>query len=352
MYLSHEKRFGFHVALKETGVMPNDGTGGQLSYLGRILTRQKGGDSSILMSLPFTYLDSTFAVYGLTSSNSSKAGPPDVAACVEKTDGKVLSDEAYSRFRAALGKVAWMSQTRQDLRAYVSVLATKQSKPDSNVESGMRNLLRFLKTDMHVVVRMPAEGSVLDRFESFGSTPHLVCFSDASHAPLRVTQRRGISGGVLSFGGSLVKTLSRHQQMVSLSSMEAELFALQHVAQEMCGLGRVVGRILRSFGETKLAEIPGVLYTDSESALKLLKNMDVPRKSRHLEIRLEWLKQRVNEGKLVLSFRKGVQNPSDLLTKCLSSAVFNIHRESLGFETLDGPLFACVDADPYTELLR
>ena len=32
--------------------------------------------------------------------------------------------------------------------------------------------------------------------------------------------------------GFVVKTLSRHQQMISLSSMESELFALQHVAQE------------------------------------------------------------------------------------------------------------------------
>ena len=58
---------------------------------------------------------------------------------------------------------------------------------------------------------------------------HLVGYSDASHAPLRSTARRGVSGGVLSVCGFLLKSLSRHQQMVSLSSMEAALFALQGV---------------------------------------------------------------------------------------------------------------------------
>ena len=37
----------------------------------------------------------------------------------------------------------------------------------------------------------------------------------------------------------------------------------------------------------------GVLYSDSESSLKLLRNLNVPRKSRHLEIKLEWIKEQV-----------------------------------------------------------
>ena len=143
--------------------------------------------------------------------------------------------------------------------------------------------------------------------------------------------------------GFVVKTLSRHQQMISLSSMESELFALQHVAQEMSSLGRLVARILRSFQETNLQEVPGVLFSDSESALKLLRNMDVPRRSRHLEIRIEWPKGRVEEQKLVLEFRRGTSNPSDLLTKCLGSSAFGIHRESLGFEMMNGPILALSD---------
>ena len=100
---------------------------------------------------------------------------------------------------------------------------------------------------------------------------------------------------------------------------------------------------LRSFQETNLREVPGVLFSDSESALKLLRNMDVPRRSRHLEIRIEWLKGRVEEQKLVLEFRRGVSNPSDLLTKCLGSSAFGIHRESLGFEMMNGPILALSD---------
>ena len=64
--------------------------------------------------------------------------------------------------------------------------------------------------------------------------------------------------------------------------------------------------------------------------------MDIPRKSRHLEIRLEWIKEQVSRGLLVLEFRKGSRNPSDLITKCLGTATFGFHRSSLGFEVFEG----------------
>ena len=120
--------------------------------------------------------------------------------------------------------------------------------------------------------------------------------------------------------------------------MEAELFALQSVAQELASLGKLVGRVLKSLGKISVDEIPSVLMTDSESSLKLLRNLDMPRRSGRLEIKLEWLKEQVNVKKLQISFRKGVENPSDLLTKCLATSQYVIHHCSLGFETCEGPL--------------
>ena len=330
------------VELKRTGLIRSsqDG-GGSLRFIGRVVSRRKG-ESSITVSLPEDYLDETFKAYGLSGKGS--VSPPDVSVHVEKEGGLPLSPEAYSRFRSALGKVAWMTQTRQDLRAYVSILATQQATPTNHTEQGLRSLLRYLQNDMGVIVRLPASSQVLLQSKYFPDRRHLVCFSDASHAPLRTTKRRGISGGVLAVDGFVVKTLCRHQQLVSLSSMQSELFALQSVAQEMTSLGKFLARVYRSFNEEETQELPGVLFSDSESSLKLLRNMDTPKRSRHLEIRVEWLKARVADGQLILAFRKGVENPSDLLTKCLGSAAFGIHRESLGFETLTGPLSSLVDS--------
>ena len=69
--------------------------------------------------------------------------------------------------------------------------------------------------------------------------------------------------------------------------MESELYALQAVAKKWVGGSK--------------DNISEVLYTDNENFLKLLRNLDIPRKSRHLEIKFEWIKEQgnFNRGSLV-----------------------------------------------------
>ena len=332
------------VVLKKTGLIQSSkGGGGQLKFLGRQIFRQPG-DKAVFVGLPNDYLKTTFESYGLKPGTGSRAAP-DITGTLDQ-GGAELSPEAYSRFRAALGKLSWFAQTRQDIRAWVGLLATQQSKPTDATEKALKAVLRFLQNDQNIVLRTPADIPARD-----DGRPHpmlqglerkngvkLVCFSDASHAPLRSTGRRGVTGGVITAFGFLIKSLSRHQQLVSLSSMEAELYAMQAVAQEMVAVGKFLGRVLHTLGKSTEREVSGILFSDSESSLKLLRNMDIPRKSRHLEIKLEWIKEQVNRQRLEIRFLRGTDNPSDLLTKCLGTAVFDHHRVSLGFEVVEGQL--------------
>lgn len=74
-----------------------------------------------------------------------------------------------------------------------------------------------------------------------------------------------------------------------------------------------------------------------------MKGLDIPRRSRHLEIRICWLKERMSLGKLNLRYQKGTSNRSDMLTKCLGSSLFEIHREALGFETINDSLLGVLN---------
>ena len=62
----------------------------------------------------------------------------------------------------------------------------------------------------------------------------------------------------------------------------------------------------------------------------------MPRRSRHIEIRLHWLREQMREGLLKLRHRSGVENPADLFTKCLSAKAFYKHRYALGIVVPDG----------------
>ena len=80
-----------------------------------------------------------------------------------------------------------------------------------------------------------------------------------------------------------------------------------------------------------------LLESDSSSALQLLVGQDIPKRSRHVEIRLARMKSKMASGELEIEHRAGTENVADLFTKCLSTRDFLRHRASLGFEAVEVP---------------
>ena len=209
------------VPVKTTGEIGEEG--GSLTFIGRVIRRERERDSSeITLGVDPHYLDSTFLDYGVTRGSENV---PDISGHLEKTltDSnfqKPLSDEAYSRFRKALGQLLWLSQVRHDLKTWMSVLGTQQAKPMHGTEQALKAVLRFFVC-WHACMLVPTEQG-WDHHESGWRSQlrsvHLHSFSDASHAPYRFNNRKGVSGGAVFFDRSLVRSLSRQQQAVSLSS--------------------------------------------------------------------------------------------------------------------------------------
>ncbi len=183
---------GKHVVWRKTGIIEAyHSGGGQLKFLGRLLCRQQG-ESAILIGLPQDYLESTFRSYGLKS--------PRILQCFWR---KRMKRNFLVSLTPEL-RLSWYAQTRQDVRAWVAMLATQQAKPTEGTERGLRAVLRFLMSDGNVVLRMPSNSDALKMEKGiFDVDYHLVGYSDASHAPLRTTGRRGVSGGALSVCGFL-----------------------------------------------------------------------------------------------------------------------------------------------------
>ena len=310
--------------------------GGVIQFIGRIIERFPQGECLYLSVSP-SYLDATFKDYQITSGSRSV---PDVSVHLEKTDEnskKALSPESYSRFRRALGRLLWLAQVRVDVKTWLSLLGSQQAAPTQATEAGLRAVLRFLKTDCHVVLRLPSRSEMLD-FEQEAGTVYLHLWADASHAPYRFNKRKGISGQVMFFEKSLVRAVAKQQQATSLSSCESELYSIQQAAQDAVSVSRVLQRLLLGIGETAPETIVNVLLeSDSASALQLIQGVDIPKKSRHIEIRLLWIRSQIERGIVRMKHRAGSENVSDLFTKCLNSQLFFKHRETLGFEERSMP---------------
>ena len=71
---------------------------------------------------------------------------------------------------------------------------------------------------------------------------------------------------------------------MSLGSCEAELYALQSLAQEAVSFATFTHTLYFGLEEIQDFEIPKILIeTDSSSALQLLQEFDIPKRSRYVE---------------------------------------------------------------------
>ena len=87
-------------------------------------------------------------------------------------------------------------------------------------------------------------------------------------------------------------------------------------------VSRVLQRLLLGIGEAAPETIVNVLLeSDSASALQLIHGVDIPKKSRHIEIRLLWIRSQIERGVVRMKHRAGSENVSDLFTKVSQFAV-------------------------------
>ena len=317
--------------------MPSQEGGGSLTFIGRTISRRPG-EKALRLSVDPDYLKPCFSDYGVKKGSSAA---PDVAAFLEKTDEqstKQLSSEGYQVFRKCLGKLLWLAQTRRDVKTWLSLVGSVQACPIVAADQALKSILRFLFDDRYVQLRLPSESLELTCPDDRVMT-QLNVWSDASHAPYRFNKRKGMTGIVITYMNSLIKTASETQQAVSLSSCESELYAIQLSAQEAVGFSKFTWRLLFGLGMIdEQCAIDLQIESDSQSAIQLLQGIELPKRSRHIEVRVEWLKAKLADGSLRIRYRSGETNVADLFTKCLGTKTFLKHRTVLGFAIPDQPV--------------
>ena len=319
------------VKIRETGRVTM--SGGSLKFLGRTIFREKG-NPCLHLFVDETYLNSAFEEYGITRGSTAF---PDLRPMIEQTPKESqISTEAHNRFRRVLGRLAWLAQTRQDLLILTALLATGQSAPRPGHENALRAVLRFLVNHMKYSQVFPSPGLE----DLTGQDIGLEVYSDAGYAPMQATQRRSITGCVIVFRRVVLKCFSRHQSSVTLSSCEAELVALQSAVQEAIGLLKSLSFVLRriqvfpsAWSEDDALDFicPILMRTDSLSGKMLLEGTDLQRRSRHIDIKVFWLRELLTRGVVKLQHVRGTINPADHFTKCLSTAKYLEYASVLGF---------------------
>ena len=100
------------------------------------------------------------------------------------------------------------------------------------------------------------------------------------------------------------------QPTVALSTTEAEYIALTEAVKESIW----VHGLLDSFGLSQ--QIP-IVYCDSQSAIHLAKNLVYHERTKHIDIRLHFIRECVNDNTVAVQKLATAENPTDMMTKTL-----------------------------------
>ena len=141
-------------------------------------------------------------------------------------------------------------------------------------------------------------------------------------------QRRSTSGYVFKLFGGAVSWMSKKQSVVALSTTDAEYMTTTHARKEAVWL-----QILCS----SMGLVQGAIRIDydSQSAIFLAKNPAYHSKTKHIDDQYHFVRDMIEDKKVLLVKVDTLKNTADALTKYVSSKKLSWCIETMGVVGLD-----------------
>lgn len=287
------------------GPRPEAGDVGETTYLNRIVRwinkRQFPGDSGeerIEIEADPRHAQILVAEAGLIETEAKSLGTPGVKTTVDE-DEETFEDEARRfSFRSSVMRLGYLAQDRPDCQFAAKELARMISKPTASAEAALKRVCRYLH----------GAGRCIWSFPRQRQQSQLDGYSDSDWAGC-VRTRRSTSCSMMFHGLHLIGCSSTTQNVVALSSGEAEYYSLVKTASRMLGLQA----LSVDFG----LRVGVRIHVDSTACKGIASRRGVG-KIRHLHTQVLWVQQALEERKFQIYKVKGTENCSDLGTKHLA----------------------------------
>ena len=252
------------------------------------------------------YIQKILERFGMTDCHPVKT-PCDISFTnTSRVESQDLADGRL--FREIVGSLIYiMTATRPDLSYVVTKLSQFMVQPTKCHLTAAKRVLRYLK-------------GTLDKqlvFTKSDNLVELIGFSDSDWASGE--DRKSISGYCfqLQKNGALISWKSKKQQIVALSTCEAEYIALTHAVQEAKFLKQLI------FDMLNLSSVKVSIGVDNQSAIKLANNPVCHQRSKHIDIRYHFIRDNVSSGEIKLQYVNTIMNIADIFTKPVSNIRMN-----------------------------
>lgn len=224
-------------------------------------------------------------------------------------------DEA-SKYEMLVARLNYLSSGRPDVQHAVKEASKHMARPQLHHWSLLKRLGKYMIDAPRVVQTFKWQ-----RIMSI-----VPGYSDSDWVGDQKT-RKSTSGGVCKVEPHTFKTWSSTQQMIALSSAEAEFYALLKCACQTLG----VINLAHDFG----INLEGTVHIDASAALAITQRQGLG-KLRHINVQWLWTQERIKKGDLSAHKVHGKDNPADLMTQHLSGDEIVKHLSAMDFEVAIG----------------
>ena len=244
-------------------------------------------------STPFPSKFTEFSSVTLTSAPTSDIPDPDLTV----------------KYQRIVGCLLYLAvSTRPDISYYAMWLGQYNSKPTHAQFLIAKHVLRYLAGTKTLALCLGSSSASLPA--TLSSFMQNVGCSDVDWASDAV-DRKSISGYSFYFEASLISWSATKQKSITLSSTEAEYYALTHAFKEALWLRVFLG--LLHFPVPQ----PFPILSDNQAACSLSNSTAVSARSKHIDICHHFIHAHVQDGSFTTTWIPTADMPADIFMKPL-----------------------------------
>ena len=236
--------------------------------------------------------------------------PMEMNAKFSKEPNEEKIDE--KEYRRSIGCLRYLLHTRPDLSFSVRVLSRYMQAPCASHGSALKQVLRYLRGTCSLGLFYPRGGGT-----------KLLGFSDSSHN-VDNDDGKSTTCHIFYLGESPITWSSTKQEIVALSSCEAEFMAATEAAKQAIWLQELLGEAIGK------ASTRVIIKVDNRSAIALTKNPVFHGRSKHIHRRFHFIRECVKNEQIEVEHIPGSEQNADILTKSLGRVRFKEMRDLIG----------------------
>ena len=225
-----------------------------------------------------------------------------------------LTPAEITQYQHLVGELLYMALlTRIDLMYVVSVITRHQQNTKLSHLKYAQRVIKYLKYSASNYLIF---GNIRNYTEL-----KMEIYVDSDWGSDKL-DRKSISGFVTMLNGSPIQWMSKKQQVVALSSMEAEFYALTEAVKEAIYWINLFKAIFNH-------DLKVTIYEDNTSTIDLADHSTNHHRTKHIEMRYFCIRDSIIKYKIKIEHIDSEWNHADLLTKLLPKKLFDRHVKAL-----------------------